>query len=307
MESKFDKEMNLIFYVAVALTLFLFLALLLAPVILRPSRAARRILDMVKSTRPDQRNIRLTETVQTRILSMANVLQGRLGLTDDERIKQQLLSAGVRSSRSMNAYAASRFISPVLGIICGSLVGSNTLFWALSLGAVFYLAPDLWLRMKIRARRERIRKSLPDALDLLVICVEAGLGLDQAMMRVGQELIISHLDLHQEFMQVNLEQLAGKPRLEAWKAAAERTQIPEFSLFVSMLTQADRFGTPIVRALSRFGDEIRQKRPQRAEEMAAKTKVKILFPLVLFIFPCIFIVLLAPAVLNIAKNMQSLK
>ena len=92
------------------------------------------------------------------------------------------------------------------------------------------------------------------------------------MLRVGQELIISHPDIHQEFMQVNLEQLAGKPRLEAWKSAAERTQIPEFSLFVSMLTQADRFGTPIVRALSRFGDEIRLKRRQRAEEMAAKTK-----------------------------------
>jgi tight adherence protein C len=137
--------------------------------------------------------------------------------------------------------------------------------------------------------------------------VEAGLGLDQAMLRVGQELIISHPDIHQEFIQVNREQLAGKPRLEAWKSAAERTQIPEFSLFVSMLTQADRFGTPIVRALSRFGDEIRMKRRQRAEEMAAKTKIKILFPLVLFIFPCIFIVLLAPAILNIAKNMQSFK
>ncbi len=194
-----------------------------------------------------------------------------------------------------------------MGLICGSLIHSNTIFWALSLAAVLYLVPDMWLKTKIRKRRERIRKSLPDALDLLVICVEAGLGLDQAMLRVGQELIISHPDIHQEFMQVNLEQLAGKPRLEAWKSAADRTKIPEFSLFVSMLTQADRFGTPIVRALSRFGDEIRLKRRQRAEEMAAKTKIKILFPLVLFIFPCIFIVLLAPAVLNIAKNMQSFK
>ena len=222
-------------------------------------------------------------------------------------MKQQLLSAGIKSSQSMNAYAASRFIGPVIGLACGSLIRTNTVFWALSLGAVFYLVPDMWLRMKIKKRRERIRKSLPDALDLLVICVEAGLGLDQAMLRVGQELIISHPDIHQEFLQVNLEQLAGKPRLEAWKSAAERTKIPEFSLFVSMLTQADRFGTPIVRALSRFGDEIRLKRRQRAEEMAAKTKIKILFPLVLFIFPCIFIVLLAPAILNIAKNMQSFK
>jgi tight adherence protein C len=297
--------MSLIFYAAVAFTIFLFLALLAAPLVLRPSPAARRILEMVKSARPDERSVGYKERAQSTILSIAKDLQGRLGLAEDEKTKQQLLSAGIRSSRSMNAYAASRFIGPVIGIVCGSMIPSNTVFWALSLGAVFYLVPDMWLRTMVKRRRERIRRSLPDALDLLVICVEAGLGLDQAMLRVGQELVIGHRDIHQEFMQVNLEQLAGKPRLEAWKSAAERTQIPEFSLFVSMLMQADRFGTPIVRALSRFGDEIRLKRRQRAEEMAAKTKVKILFPLVLFIFPCIFIVLLAPAVLNIAKNMQS--
>ncbi len=265
------------------------------------------MLEMVQSTRPDERSVGTKERLQRTILSMAKGMQARLGLTEDEKVKQQLLSAGIKSSQSMNAYSASRFVGPVIGLVCGSLIRTNTVFWALSLGAVFYLVPDMWLRMKIKKRRERIRKSLPDALDLLVICVEAGLGLDQAMLRVGQELIISHPDIHQEFMQVNLEQLAGKPRLEAWKSAAERTKIPEFSLFVSMLTQADRFGTPIVRALSRFGDEIRLKRRQRAEEMAAKTKIKILFPLVLFIFPCIFIVLLAPAILNIAKNMQAFK
>jgi tight adherence protein C len=299
--------MSLIFYIALALTVFLLLAMLLAPVILRPSPAARRMLEMAQSTRPDVRNVGTKERLQRTILSMATGLQARLGLTEDQKVKQQLLSAGIRSSRGMNVYAASRFVGPVIGMVCGSLIRSNTVFWALSLGAVFYLLPDMWLRRKIKKRRERIRRSLPDALDLLVICVEAGLGLDQAMLRVGQELIISHPDIHQEFIQVNLEQLAGKPRLEAWKSAAERTQIPEFALFVSMLTQADRFGTPIVRALSRFGDEIRMKRRQRAEEMAAKTKIKILFPLVLFIFPCIFIVLLAPAILNIAKNMQSFK
>jgi tight adherence protein C len=299
--------MGLIFYIALALTVFLLVALLLAPVILRPSPEASRMLETVQSTRPDERSVGYKERIQRTILSLATGLQARLGLTGDEQVKQQLLSAGIKSSQSVNLYAASRFVGPVIGLACGSLIRSNTVFWALSLGAVFYLVPDMWLRMKIKKRKERIRKSLPDALDLLVICVEAGLGLDQAMLRVGQELTVSHPDIHQEFMQVNLEQLAGKPRLEAWKSAAERTKIPEFSLFVSMLTQADRFGTPIVKALSRFGDEIRQKRRQRAEEMAAKTKIKILFPLVLFIFPCIFIVLLAPAVLNIAKNMQAFK
>jgi tight adherence protein C len=299
--------MGFVFDIALTLTVFLVLASLLAPVILRPSPAARRILEMVQSNRPDERNIGGKERAQEAILRMARGLQIRFGLAEDEKVKQQLLSAGVRSSQGMNAYFASRILAPVMGLVCGSLIHTNTIFWSLSLGAVLYLVPDMWLKIKIKKRRERIRRSLPDALDLLVICVEAGLGLDQAMLRVGQEMIIGHPDIHYEFMQVNLEQLAGKPRLEAWKSAAERTQIPEFSLFVSMLTQADRFGTPIVRALSRFGDEIRLKRRQRAEEMAAKTKIKILFPLVLFIFPCIFIVLLAPAVMNIAKNMQSFK
>jgi tight adherence protein C len=299
--------MDLIFNLALALTVFLVLALLFAPVLLRPSPAARRILQMVKSNRPDERNISAKERLQEAILGMAKGLQLRLGLAESEKTRQQLLSAGLRTSESGIAYGASRILAPLLGMIAGSFIHTNTVFWALCLGAVFYLVPDMWLNMKIKKRRERIRKSLPDALDLLVICVEAGLGLDQAMLRVGQEIILSHPDIHQEFMQVNLEQLAGKPRLEAWKSAAERTPITEFSLFVSTLTQADRFGTPIVRALSRFGDEMRMKRRQRAEEMAAKSKIKILFPLVLFIFPCIFIVLLAPAVLNISRNLQVFK
>jgi tight adherence protein C len=299
--------MDLVYYFALTFTVFLVFALIFAPVILRPSPAARRMLEMVRSNRPDERNISGKERMQEAVLALAKALRMRVGITEDEKTKQQLLSAGVRTSEGMNTYFASRFAGPVLGLMCGNLIHTNTVFWALSLAAVFYLIPDMWLKGRIQKRRERIRKSIPDALDLLVICVEAGLGLDQAMLRVGQELIISHPDIHQEFMQVNLEQLAGKPRLEAWKSAAERTQIAEFFLFVSMLTQADRFGTPIVRALSRFGDEIRLKRRQRAEEMAAKTKIKILFPLVLFIFPCIFIVLLAPAILNIAKNMQAFK
>jgi len=298
---------NLIFYIALTLTIFLVLALLLAPVILRPSRAARRILEMVQSDRPDQRSVGGKERMQETILSMAKGVQSRFGLAEDEKLKKRLMSAGFRSSGSIGAYSSSRLGGPLIGIAIGSFIRPNTIFWALSIAVAFYLIPDMWLGIMVKKRRERIRKSLPDALDLLVICVDAGLGLDQAMLRVGQELAISHPDINQEFMQINLEQLAGKHRLEAWRSAADRTQIAEFSSFVTMLTQADRFGTPIVRALSRFSDEIRMKRRHRAEEMAAKTKIKILFPLVLFIFPCIFVVLLAPAILNITRNMQMFK
>jgi tight adherence protein C len=299
--------LSAIFDIAVTVTVFLIITLLLAPVVLKPSRAAKRILEMVQSSRTDRRRIGNKERIQETILYIANILRTRVGLAEDEKLKQRLLSAGLRSSQSSNAYAASRLLGPLIGVALGSFVRHNTFIWALLLAAVFYSLPDVRLGIKVRRRKERIRKSLPDALDLLVICVEAGLGLDQAMLRVGQELAISHPDINQEFMQINFEQLAGKPRLDAWKSAAERTQIDEFSLFVTMLMQADRFGTPIVRALSRFSDEIRLKRRQRAEEKAAKTKIKILFPLVLFIFPCIFIVLLAPAILNIINNMHSFK
>jgi tight adherence protein C len=299
--------MTIFFYIALMLTVFLVLALLLAPVILRPSPAARRILEMVQSNRQDTRRVKSKERMEDAILSLARGLRGRLGIEENEQMQQRLGSAGLKSSQSMSVYFASRFAIPLLGLALGSFIRNNTLFWALSLGAVGYLIPDMWLRSRIKKRQQRIRNSLPDALDLLVICVEAGLGLDQAMLRVGQELAISHPEINQEFKQINLEQLAGKGRLEAWKSAAERTQVAEFSNFVTMLTQADRFGTPIIRALSRFADELRTKRRQRAEEMAAKAKVKILFPLVLFIFPCIFIVLLAPALLSIAKNLQAFR
>jgi tight adherence protein C len=297
--------MTLIFYVALTFTLFLIPALLLAPAFMRLSPAAKRILEVVHSARPDERKVKKKERVEELVLSIAKEMRARFGLAEDTKLKQRLLGAGIRNRQGMDAYFVSRLVAPLLGLGAGSVMQYNTLFWAVSLAAVFYLLPDMWLVVKVKKRRERIRKSLPDALDLLVICVDAGLGLDQAMLRVGQELALSHPDLHQELMQINFEQLAGKPRLEAWKSAADRTQIAEFSLFVTMLAQADRFGTPIVRALSRFSDEIRLKRRQRAEEMAAKTKIKILFPLVLFIFPCIFIVLLGPAILDIAKSMHS--
>ena len=114
----------------------------------------------------------------------------------------------------------------------------------------------------------------------------------------------SYPELNEEFNQVNLEQRAGKPRLDAWQGLAERTKLEEFNSLVTMLQQTDRFGTPIVRALSRYSEEIRTARRQRAEEAAAKTKIKILFPLVFFIFPCLFIVLLAPAILTLSANLK---
>jgi tight adherence protein C len=197
-------------------------------------------------------------------------------------------------------------VMPLILGFAGSFIPSNTFFCVFAGAIIGYMAPDFWLTWKQKKRKEKIRRSMPDAIDLLVICVDAGLGLDQALIRVGEELSLSHPEINEEFAQVHLEQRAGKPRLEAWQSLAARSQIEEFTSFVSMLTQSDRFGTPIIRALSRFSEELRQKRSQHAEEAAAKTKVKIIFPLVLCIFPCLFIVLLAPAMMSISAGLKSM-
>ena len=176
----------------------------------------------------------------------------------------------------------------------------------IALPAAAFIAPNIALTRLIKRRREKIRKSIPDAVDLLVICVDAGLGIDQALLRVGQELGNSHPQITEELLQINREQRAGKPRIQAWMDMAARSELPEIDAFAGMLVQTERFGTPIARALSAFGDNIRLKRRQLAEEKAAKTTVKIIFPLVLFIFPSMFLVLLGPAVLSIMRGMAAM-
>ena len=298
--------MPIVFYVILGLIIFGVVALLMSPNLFRPSPEAQRILDVVKSERPDQRTIGGKEQLQTRLLGMATELRVRLGLAENPALKARLAMAGIRGTASADIFFASQFLVPAAGAVIGSLLGSNTISYILGLGALGYMAPNMWLNWKTAGRRKRIRRSIPDALDLMVICVDAGLGLDQALLRVGQELGASAPDIQEEFLQVNREQRAGRPRLEAWQNLADRTEIEEFTAFVNMLAQTDRFGTPIIRALSRLSEDIRGKRKQHAEEAASKTKIKIIFPLVLCIFPCIFIVLLAPAILSIMQGMQGM-
>jgi tight adherence protein C len=298
--------MPVIFYAVLGLIIFSVVALLLTPNLFRPSPEAQRILDVVQSTRPDQRVISSKEQVQTRLLGLATAMRIRLGLAENPVLKARLAAAGIKDTAATDIFFASQFLVPAAGAVAGTLIGTNTLSYVLGLGALGYMAPNMWLNWMTSRRKKRIRRSIPDSLDLMVICVDAGLGLDQALLRVGSELGVSYPDVQEEFLQVNREQRAGRPRLEAWQNLAERTQIEEFTAFASMLAQTDRFGTPIIRALSRLSEEIRLKRKQRAEEAAAKTKIKIIFPLVLCIFPCIFIVLLAPAILSIMSGMQSM-
>jgi tight adherence protein C len=234
-------------------------------------------------------------------------LRRALGITESGTAARRLALAGYRDPQSVEAFYAVKLFAPVLAaVLAGFVIRQDVFFWFVVLGVVGFLVPDLWLTTAISRRRERVRLSLPDALDLLVICMEAGLGLDQAMIRVGRELAISNPDLSDEFLVINLEQRAGKPRLEAWRNMAERTDLEVVRSFVSMLVQTERFGTPISKSLSVFSDALRLKRRQRAEELAAKTTIKMIFPLALFIFPSMFIVLLAPAIISINNSLGKL-
>ena len=296
--------MEMVFYIAIACTFFCVVALLVTPIVIRPTAAESRLLEMVATSRKAGRQASMLERLQEGMSALVKRGKGVAGISDNAVAGTRLASAGFRKRDDAEMYFAARILSPLAGILAASFTPSNTLGWMLVGGGLGYMAPDMWLRSKIKKRKERIRKGFPDAVDLLVICMDAGLGLDQAILRVGQELISVQPDITQEFAQLNLEQRAGKPRMEAWQSMAERTKIPDIASFVSMLTQTDRFGTPILASLSRLSNDIRLKRRQLAEEMAAKTKI--LFPLVLFIFPCIFIVLLAPALLSIAKTLGAI-
>jgi tight adherence protein C len=231
-------------------------------------------------------------------------LRKAVGLADDGDVARRLASAGYREPMYVELYYTVKLLLPIVGgLIAGFLLrGQNVWFWFLILVAAGFLAPDFWLTGAVARRKERVRLALPDALDLLVICMEAGLGMDQALIRIGEELQLAHKDLSDELLLIRLEQRAGTPRIEAWRNMANRTGLEVFRSFVSMLVQTERFGTPLSKSLGYFADALRTKRRQQAEEMAAKTTVKLVFPLVFFIFPSMFIVLLVPALLAIAKS-----
>jgi tight adherence protein C len=230
-----------------------------------------------------------------------------VGLADDGEIARRLSAAGYRNPSYVDMYYTVKLLGPVVaGLIAGFVLrGENVLMWFLVLAAAGFLGPDLWLSGAVARRREKIRLALPDALDLLVICMESGLGMDQALIRVGEELRVVHKDLSDELLIIRLEQRAGKPRIEAWRNMANRTGLEIFRSFVNMLVQTERFGTPLSKSLGHFADSLRTRRRQQAEELAAKTTVKLVFPLVFFIFPSMFIVLLVPALLSIGKSFMA--
>jgi tight adherence protein C len=219
------------------------------------------------------------------------------------KLKARLVCAGYRGQEALPVFIGIRLGCALLvfGLLSTGLIVRPNLLLALGGAALGYLMPAMVLGRLARKRQHRIRLSLADALDLLVVSVEAGLGLDQALQRVGEELAYAHKDLSDELRLVNLELRAGKARAEALRNLADRTGVDDLSSLAAMLIQTDKFGTSVAQSLRVASDTLRTKRRQRAEEAAAKTGVKMVFPLVFCIFPAIWVVTIGPAAIRFVQ------
>lgn len=255
-----------------------------------------------------------SENIVVKILSGIGIKTnpGRSG--DDADIKLKFLRAGLRGQNIATVFWGVKFLLaislPAIFLTTAYLffpdMASLALLWSsIFLSLLGLYLPNLWLRSKTSARKDKITKGFPDALDLLVVCVEAGMGLDGAINRVGEELALSQPELSQEFKVMNFELRAGKARAMALKNLAKRTDIEDVSSLVTVLLQTDRFGTSVAQALRVFSDSFRTARYQRAEEAAAKIATKLLFPLAVCIFPAMFVVILGPVCLTIYRTMLS--
>ena len=219
------------------------------------------------------------------------------------KLQQKLVRAGYRRHEAVAVFFGIRLGVAVLffAVFASPLLVRPNLGFALAGSGLGYLLPGMVLGRLAKKRQHRIRMGMPDALDLLVVSVEAGLGLDQAIQRVGEEIAFAHVDLSDELRLVNLELRAGKGRTDALRALAERTGVDDLSSLVAMLVQTDRFGTSVAQSLRVHADTMRTKRKQRADEAAAKTGVKMVFPLVFCIFPAIWVVTIGPAAIKFVQ------
>jgi tight adherence protein C len=227
-----------------------------------------------------------------------------LSPADVSRTRRWLIQGGFRDAIDVNYYFGARILTAAIGFLGVALWnGFDNPPLLIGITALGFLLPRFILKRLIRDRQNRIRLGLPDALDLTVICVEAGLALDQALMRVGQDLHHAHPDLSDEFHFVNLEMRAGKPRAEALRNLVERTGVDDIRSLVGTLIQTDRFGTSVAQALRVHSDSLRTERRQRAEEQAAKTTIKMVPPLVIFVLPSIIFVTIGPAVIELVRQL----
>ena len=277
-------------------------------VLSRQSPERRRLREMVAATTAGGGGLGAAQlTLTDRPDAMAKRVSTFVPKSPKEmgRLAKRLTRAGFRNPRAPIYFAAAEIILPIalalltvasLGVIRGGI-------FALLAAGVGYALPGFWLALKTSQRQKEIQNGLPDALDLLIVCVEAGAGLDAAIVKASEELALSYPALAEELRLITTETRAGKPRLEAFRNFAARTGVEDVRSLVAMLVQTDKFGTSIAQALRTHAATSRTKRRQRAEERAAKLGVKLVFPLVFCLFPALYVVVLGPAVIKIMEHL----
>lgn len=225
-------------------------------------------------------------------------------------IQRRMIRAGIRNENAMKYFYGSKvLLATVLPLLMALAVAksdadpTNKLMAVLAAAAMGFFGPNEYINVRARRRQKEIRKGLPNALDLLVVCVESGLGLDQAMVQVAKDLEQAHPDVSEEFALVNFELKAGKRRLDSLRNLAERTNVDDLKKLVAVLIQADRFGTGIAQSLRAHADFMRIQARQIAEEKAAKLGVKLVFPIFFCILPSLFVVTVGPMVVKIIHDL----
>jgi tight adherence protein C len=281
-------------------------------------RYRMRILDKIKSGKAvEEQRLAIGPDVEERH-SVTGWVTGMLGAlgerTRGHRVKDlssgrlDFLKAGLRKRNMVAIFWGAKCLLAVLllgvflvlkPLFFSKMLMSKTLLVGCTLILFGFFLPNLWLKVRITERKRRIQEGLPDALDFLVMCVEAGMSLDAAIHRVGEEMRLKNKELSDELMLMNLEVRAGKLRRDALKSLALRTDLDDLNSLVSLLIQADKFGSSIASALRVYSDAFRTKRIQRAEEIANKLPIKLMFPLGVCIFPSIFVVIIGPAAIKI--------
>ena len=285
----------IVVFVTVALAVFAFGAAVVTPTSVLGARL--RALGSQATQAPEKPVVKVRERLEQALDPLSKAIP--LSPSDVSRTRAWLIQAGLRESRHVTYYFGARLALAFLGFVgVIAFAGFNSPPLLVCVPALGFFIPRFILKRMIKDRQQRIRIALPDALDLTVICVEAGLALDQALMRVGKDLHHAHPDLSDEFHFVNLEMRAGKPRAEALRNLVERTGVDDIRSLVGTLIQTDRFGTSVAQALRVHSDSLRTARRQRAEEQAAKTTIKMVPPLVVFILVPFLFVTIGPALIQ---------
>ncbi len=293
---------QIIFVLLAAGAVFLF-SLALLTLVSTASDPLRRRIDQLT---PPQAGPSLLDKLSAHIRPLATLVRPKRE-GEQSRVRQLLTHAGYRSASTLSTFYGTKallmtalplavlFAWPWFPSISPGRLG----FYALVSVCIGSLLPSLWLERRCLARQRLLRAGFPDALDLLVVCVEAGLGLAAALQKVADEIVVSHPQLGAELALVNAEMRAGVERAQSLKNLAERTGLPDIRGLVALMVQTMRFGTSIADALRVYAEEFRDKRMQLAEEAAAKIGTKMIFPLVFCLFPAFFLVAIGPAVIRL--------